>query len=407
MSGDFLDDFNRADGDAGNGWTLSPDSSGGSLGIVSGALQTSGNHGTVGLYRPVDLTQSITVSADLTPTSGFAGLKLRYTTTLLFGGDGTVDSGYGIHVYRGDQNYNNSSIILFYNGQVLQELPSSFQFGDKVHLEFVLSTDGSITGAISSSSNLFTFAFTGFTPTYSGSNFTIRQELGDPRSAEQDQATVDNLVIDIGSNGTTIPLTFQQPFAADGTLFTDARDGDGWTLTNDFDEVTRSKLPTHRGHDHFHRGEDWVPDRGAVVGTDVFAVAEGQVVYAGYHSFFGNTVVIAHDVSGNGLGVDIVYSLYAHLSSISVSLGEVTRGEMIGEVGRTGAANAPHLHWEIFSAEWSDYLAGNFFGYGETASPSGWFDPTDFATDLGGASAAGLFPASEHALILGADHFLV
>jgi hypothetical protein len=405
--GDFLDDFNRADGDAGNGWTISPDGFGGSIGIVSEALTTSGNHGTVGLYRPVDLTQSVTVSADLTPTSGFAGLRLRYTTAFLFGGDGSVDSGYGVYVYRGDENYNNSAIILFYNGQVIEQTASSFQFGDHVHLEFKLATDGSIMGQVSSELGLFGFQFNGFAPTYSGSNFTIRQELGDPRSAEQAQATVDNLVIDIGSDGVATPLEFQQPFSTDGILFTQARDGDGWTLANnDFDAVTISTLPTHRGHRHFHRGEDWVPDRGKVIGTDVFAVADGEVVYAQYHPFFGNTVVIAHDVSGNGIGVDIVYSLYAHLSTIAVAVGDVGRGEMIGEVGRTGAANAPHLHWEIFSADWSAYLAGALVGYGETASPPGWFDPTDFVSGPAPDPSAALSP-SHHLTILTADHFIV
>lgn len=408
MSGDFLDDFNRANGDAGNGWTISSDSSGGSIGIVDETLQTSGSGGTVGLYRPVDLTQSITISADLTPTSGFGGLRLRYTTALLFGSDGSVDSGYGIFVYRGDQNYNNSAVFLYYNGQVLQELTSNFQFDNAVHLEFTLATDGSITGAVSAGSDTFYFEFLDFTPTYAGSNFIIRQDLADPRSSDLAQATVDNLIIDIGSNGTSSPLAFQQPFAADGTLFSERRDGDGWTMTNDFDEVTRSKLDAHRGHNHFHRGEDWVPDRGKIVGTDVYAAADGEVVYAGYHAFFGNTVIIAHNVSANGIGVDTVYSLYAHLSTIAVGLGEIDRGEMIGEIGRSGAANAAHLHWEIFSADWQDYLAGTLVGYGEEASPSGWFDPTDFVADFGSAFAAeATMPASNHLAFLAADHFIV
>lgn len=406
MSGDFLDDFNRADGDAGNGWTISPDGYGGSIGIVSGALTTSGNHGTVGLYRPVDLTQSVTVSADLTPTSGFAGLRLRYTTALLFGGDGSVDSGYGVYVYRGDENYNNSAIILFYNGQVIEQTASNFQFDDKVHLEFTLATDGSIMGQVSSELGLFAFQFSGLTPTYSDSNFTIRQELGDPRSPEQAQATVDNLVIDVGSDGTATPLVFQQPLSTGGTLFTDARDGDGWTLTNDLDEITVSTLPAHRGHRHFHRGEDWVPDRGKIIGADVFAVADGEVVYAQFHPFFGKTVIIAHDVSGNGIGVNTVYSLYAHLDTITVGLGDIDRGEMIGEVGRTGAANAPHLHWEIFSADWSAYLAGALVGYGETASPSGWFDPTDFVSGPASDPSA-VISTSHHLTMLTADHFIV
>jgi len=75
-------------------------------------------------------------------------------------------------------------------------------------------------------------------------------------------------------------------------------------------------------------------------GTAVTAPAAGTAVLAGDLFFTGNTVVMDH-----GAGV---YSLYAHLSSMSVATGDaVARGSRLGEVGATGRVTGPHLHWGV------------------------------------------------------------
>jgi murein DD-endopeptidase MepM/ murein hydrolase activator NlpD len=56
--------------------------------------------------------------------------------------------------------------------------------------------------------------------------------------------------------------------------------------------------------------------------------------------FTGNTLVIDH-----GFGVN---SVYAHLSKILVKDGQsVARGQPVGEIGATGRATGPHLHWGL------------------------------------------------------------
>jgi murein DD-endopeptidase MepM/ murein hydrolase activator NlpD len=81
-------------------------------------------------------------------------------------------------------------------------------------------------------------------------------------------------------------------------------------------------------------------DIAAGEGEPVMAANAGRVAYAGELHLRGNTVIIDH-----GAGV---FSGYHHLSQILVAEGQdVAQGEVIGAVGATGLATAPHLHWEM------------------------------------------------------------
>jgi murein DD-endopeptidase MepM/ murein hydrolase activator NlpD len=75
-------------------------------------------------------------------------------------------------------------------------------------------------------------------------------------------------------------------------------------------------------------------------GTPISAAADGKVILSQTYGGYGRAVVIDH---GGGMA-----TLYAHQSSIAVSVGEdVTRGEVIGYVGCTGSCTGPHLHFEV------------------------------------------------------------
>jgi murein DD-endopeptidase MepM/ murein hydrolase activator NlpD len=85
-----------------------------------------------------------------------------------------------------------------------------------------------------------------------------------------------------------------------------------------------------------HTGVDFP----APAGTLIHASQRGRVVLAENLYFSGNTVLLDH-----GLGV---YTFYGHMSSISVSVGDVVSpGAILGRVGATGRVTGPHLHWGL------------------------------------------------------------
>ena len=90
------------------------------------------------------------------------------------------------------------------------------------------------------------------------------------------------------------------------------------------------------GASSYHKGVDV----GASSGSSVVAAAGGTVVLATYSASAGNYIMISHGGS--------VYTVYMHLSSMSVSKGQtVSRGSTIGAVGSTGYSTGPHLHFGI------------------------------------------------------------
>jgi len=85
-----------------------------------------------------------------------------------------------------------------------------------------------------------------------------------------------------------------------------------------------------------HSGADFR----AATGTPVCAPNAGAVVLASDQYFSGNTVILDH-----GLGL---YSFLAHLSVISVKVGDlVEREQIVGKSGATGRVTGPHLHWTV------------------------------------------------------------
>ncbi len=81
-------------------------------------------------------------------------------------------------------------------------------------------------------------------------------------------------------------------------------------------------------------------DLASTAGAPVPAANTGQVAFAGDLGIYGQVVLLDH---GQGL-----FSLYGHLSGISVSAGQkVAKGQQIGNSGQTGMAGGDHLHFSV------------------------------------------------------------
>jgi len=93
------------------------------------------------------------------------------------------------------------------------------------------------------------------------------------------------------------------------------------------------------GYIYFHTGVDY----GVCANNlNIYSPAPGVVVYVGELTVRGISTIIDH-----GWGV---YSGFWHQSAPKVNVGDfVETGQIIGEIGGTGRATGPHLHWEVWA----------------------------------------------------------
>ena len=86
----------------------------------------------------------------------------------------------------------------------------------------------------------------------------------------------------------------------------------------------------------FHQGIDLA----APMGAQIHSAHAGTVIFSGFLSGYGNTVILEHE---NGYR-----TLYAHAAKNLVAVGEkVASKQVIGVVGSTGRSTGPHLHFEL------------------------------------------------------------
>ena len=125
-----------------------------------------------------------------------------------------------------------------------------------------------------------------------------------------------------------------------------ARNGNKFILPVKGNYVISSKYEADSSiRSSLHTGIDIVPQWH----TEIIAVGEGEIVFAGDGGAFGNAIEIKHMINGKE-----IYSFYAHLSRIDVKVGDkVGQGQVIGLEGGAetdpnhGNSTGHHLHFEI------------------------------------------------------------
>ncbi len=104
----------------------------------------------------------------------------------------------------------------------------------------------------------------------------------------------------------------------------------------------------------------WTMNRGVTIsaetGTDVQAIAPGEVMLIDWWRGYGQLVLLRHPQG--------YYTLYAHLESRSVEVGEIlAEGALIGTVGSTGRLDdVSQLHFEVMKEE-------------QALDPNAWLNP--------------------------------
>ncbi len=128
---------------------------------------------------------------------------------------------------------------------------------------------------------------------------------------------------------------------------------DGWYVATHFAETYSLGI---------HPGEDWNGSGGGNtdLGQDVFAVANGRVVFADHCGrLWGNVIVVEHVFYENHQKKKI-RSLYAHLQTIKIRAGDVLRRrQLIATVGQDpDKLFDAHLHLEL---RWDESLGPTYW----------------------------------------------
>lgn len=92
---------------------------------------------------------------------------------------------------------------------------------------------------------------------------------------------------------------------------------------------------------HYTRPHKGV-DLAAPIGTPIYSIGDGRVIFMGRQNGYGNMVKISHDRQYT--------TVYAHMLKFQKGLragSNIKKGQIIGYVGQSGLATGPHCHYEL------------------------------------------------------------
>jgi len=170
-------------------------------------------------------------------------------------------------------------------------------------------------------------------------DFSQKPPMGGPEEAIDPSSSSSEMDRTLSSLGNALQLREAQLLALDKVLQSRRQ------------QVNLNNMPVHdayissgfgyradplTGRTAFHGGVDFA----GTEGSDVFAVADGVVNFAGQRTGYGNVVEINH---GDGL-----VTRYAHARALVVKSGDmVSKDQLVAYMGSTGRSTGTHLHYEV------------------------------------------------------------
>lgn len=143
-----------------------------------------------------------------------------------------------------------------------------------------------------------------------------------------------------------------------------------------FGKVRNNNTKNHQGWDLY-----------APEGTDVYAVADGMVVWMKEGGDYGKQLLVQFNLDGSSFltSAETRYAFYAHLSDILVQPGVfVTAKQVIAKAGVTGNASKkyPHLHFEVRTTD--KHLGPGLMGRVDPAAVFGYYLLSNNTAQIGG-----------------------
>lgn len=172
-------------------------------------------------------------------------------------------------------------------------------------------------------------------------NFTREAPVGGPESVALVSSSMGSLNLDIDAFSELLQNQQLKFHSLESLLMGRELDREttpkGWPVSKGWiSSAYGTRTDPFTGKQARHAGVDFVGKRGDVV----LAVADGVIVWAANRGGYGKLIDIDH---GNGY-----ITRYAHNDELLVSVGsEVKAGSVIGRLGSTGRASAPHVHFEV------------------------------------------------------------
>lgn len=157
---------------------------------------------------------------------------------------------------------------------------------------------------------------------------------------EKNESSIDNSLIGIGGGNEESESSNESINETTNQMAQDAehiklnykliKPLNGYVITSKFGVRTPNEIVSAN-----HRGIDL----GAVTGTEIFSALDGVVIESNSSGDYGKHIKVQKD--------DLII-VYAHCNKLLVKEGDIIKqGQKIAEVGSTGKATGPHLHFEI------------------------------------------------------------